>query len=220
MEIKTIILDGNEYGLVPKFKEVMKEKTGIELLKEKYASGDYICCVKGTGGYYFSIEQPEFNVEVKKYRLIHKKDESILQAYLYNPKMEIEVYLTSCAIINYETVKDTWIKCDDFIENYDESFEYRLKEVEKQFEPFDLNIRINTLEEAKSMWNRLNPCDEGLIQALSKTNNDYFTSAIEPDSLYLNWNTVDTKINEYDEEQFDRNYFGKNTKEESKISSI
>lgn len=214
MENKTIILDGNEYELVPKVKVVMKEKTGIKLLKGKYSSGDYICCVKGTGGYYFSIEQPEFNVEVEKYKLTHKKHESILKAYLDNPKVKIEV--------EYNTIdfEPKWFEERNFIENYDETFEYKLKEIKKQFEPFDLNIRINTLEEAKSMWNRLNPCDEGLIEALSKTNNDYFTSAEEPISLYSSWSKLRSIINEYDEEQLDRNYFGKNIKEDTKVTNI
>ena len=56
--------------------------------------------------------------------------------------------------IEYRWHDEDWMLLDDFIENYDENMQLRI--AKKEFEPFTLNIEVNTIDEAKSLWNRFN----------------------------------------------------------------
>ena len=51
------------------------------------------------------------------------------------------------------------------IENYYEEYTYRI--TKKEFKPFTLNIEVNTLDEAKSLWNRFNLNYHSLCEAMS-----------------------------------------------------
>lgn len=105
--MKEVIIDGIVY--------VPKEKSELELLKEKYDSGDYICI--GFGEFTRIIENCSFNNPKTSYRLIHKKHSYILDAWLKDNSVEIEWFNV-----------DGFCKCKYFIDSYNENYNYRLKQ--------------------------------------------------------------------------------------------
>lgn len=127
MKLQTITIDNVEYNLVPK-----ETKSELDLLKEKYATGDYIC-VQYTGSvdvplykHWHLVVNCTFNNRNKNepYRLIHKKHKPILDAYLADNSVEIE-----CIPINEDNL-DFPIRYPsegNFIEWYYEGYDYRLK---------------------------------------------------------------------------------------------
>ena len=77
-------------------------------------------------------------------------------------------------------------------------------EVEKsRFKPFDLTIRLNTIEEVKSLWNRLNISDKEAYEKNIvggegyKLDNDLDN---EETPFYAEWDKVDDVLRELGEE--------------------
>lgn len=103
------------------------DKDKVDVLKEKYVSGDFICCILSPKeDYYFIVEAPNFGMPLYKYKLIHKKHESVLKAYLENPTVEIETGMF--ASMPGEETPSKWVRLEkDFLEGYNEWFWYRLK---------------------------------------------------------------------------------------------
>lgn len=98
----------------------VEKKTELDLMKEKYASGEYVLVTPSNE--WVIVQNPQWDCH--NYRLIHKKHEEILEAYLAGNGGMIEI---KCKDINAEW---EWIDTD-FIKNYDEAFEYRLKPQKK-----------------------------------------------------------------------------------------
>lgn len=118
--MKEIIIDGIVYDLV----ERTNTKTELDVLKEKYGSGEYICIGRKLGDPDWWLNKP---IDPKwydnwEYKLIHKKHRKVLDAWLKDNSVEIEIY------ISYNGYPYIW---DDlhlhFIEDYDEQEQYRLK---------------------------------------------------------------------------------------------
>lgn len=89
-------------------------KSDIELLKEKFKSGDYVCVFRNehlVRGKWLIDSYPSFII-TNRYKLIHKKHKDILNAYLDGK--EIEVFIMS-----------EWHKVKNFIEEYNENSTYQ-----------------------------------------------------------------------------------------------
>jgi len=98
----------------------------IEKLKELYASGDYVVYIKMNSNIdkYIKITiNPSFNEKVTDYKLIHKKDETIADAVVENPHVEIEMIHGNGSIEP--------IAC--FFSEYRDFKTYRLKEPKQDF---------------------------------------------------------------------------------------
>lgn len=111
-----VIIDGIVY--VPK-----ENKSELDLLKEKYNSGDYICIAKLHKHHNWELPKVFKWNQYNYYKLIHKKHKEILDAYLADNSVEIE----------YEFDEEThcnagWYIVDDFIDTYKEHRNYRLKQ--------------------------------------------------------------------------------------------
>ena len=103
----------------------VEEKTELDLMKEKYASGDYICIFKNidiTANLWYIENNPEW-ISSNHYKLIHKKHKDILEAYLVDNNVEIE-YVQG---IQVGTGFKDWTTDKCFIEDYLENAEYRIK---------------------------------------------------------------------------------------------
>lgn len=96
--------------------EFVKEKSELDILKEKYKSGNYIGIFKDINNKWVLS-----NVFVNGFlpKLIHKKDKDILYAYLKDNTINIEVVYSLDNSSNSVNVLD-------FIESYDERLDYRL----------------------------------------------------------------------------------------------
>ncbi len=103
----------------------VQEKTELDGIKEKYASGDYICILYVSDKWEIN-NYPAF-IEIGSYKLIHKKHKDILDAYSADNSVNIQI---NCRAFNTEW---EWIDTD-FITKYDEAFEYRLKPKKKTIE--------------------------------------------------------------------------------------
>lgn len=97
----------------------VEEKTELDILKEKYASGDYIAVSPDSDNLWYRNSNPDWS---GSYKLIHKRHKDILDAYLSDDNVEI-------------LAKETGIKelqiVTNFIESYNEDFDYRLKPKKK-----------------------------------------------------------------------------------------
>ena len=89
-------------------------------LKEKYSTGNYII-VSGK----HVIVEPNWECFDLQETYIHKKDKEVLEAFLRDSKIKIE-YCMSHDI--HSSVWDAFYL--DFILDYDEDYEYRLKDKE------------------------------------------------------------------------------------------
>lgn len=107
-----VVIDGTIY--IPK----AKEKSELEVFKEKYASDNYICIKRFPSGWAMLVNST-FGDLLELYKLIHKKHESILDAYLLDSTVEIEYH-------NPNDYKHTWAELN-FIEYYNEEYTYNLK---------------------------------------------------------------------------------------------
>lgn len=96
------------------------KETRQELLipyKEKYATGNYII-VSGT----YIIAEPNWECFDLQEVYVHKKDKDVLEAFLKNKEVEIEWYISHNG---YPYIWDDF--CLDFLRDYDEDNQYRLK---------------------------------------------------------------------------------------------
>ena len=103
---------------------LVKPKSELKMMKEKYESGNYIAIFFHTGFNAWTttvFNKPSF-CELVKWKLIHNKHKDILYAYLKDNSVEIE----------YDDVGVGWTDSwEDFIESYDERVDYKLKSKEE-----------------------------------------------------------------------------------------
>lgn len=130
---------------IEKMKGVV-HKSESETMKEKYESGNYIAIFFHTGFNAWTttvFDKPSF-CDLVKWKLIHKKDKDILDAYLKDNSVEIEIM--------YLNINDSWSElCDDFIETYDENAEYRLKEKPKKWYEIESNFPCVVIEDDENL---------------------------------------------------------------------
>lgn len=98
----------------------VEEKTEFNLMKEKFASGDYIC-ISHISDKWETNKCPAF-IEIGSYKLIHKKHKDVLDAYLFDNRVDIEVLFDSGYLQQIAEV---------FIDSYNENWEYRIKPKKK-----------------------------------------------------------------------------------------
>ena len=103
----------------------VEEKSELDLMKEKYASGEYVLVTPSNE--WVIVENPQWDCH--NYRLIHKKHKNILDAYLINNSISIEFRDTDGGMKEFEYISNC-LK-GSFIDSYNESFEYRLKHKKK-----------------------------------------------------------------------------------------
>ena len=125
-----------------------------EEMKKKFESGNYVCMYKqSTCDIYIRLDSPMFHDETKKgdYKLIHKKHEEVLNAWLLDNNsiiIKTASHLGSCLEF-------------DFIGTYDEEFNYSLDEALLFTKEIDLeNCYCEATEEN---YNRL--IKDGLIKS-------------------------------------------------------
>lgn len=115
----------------------VEDKTELDLMEEKYASGDYIL-VKNTlytacGYWYMPDDNDRFSFTsftLSKYlKLIHIKHKEILDAYLADSSVSIEFRDTDGSMKEFEYLSNC-LK-GSFLDSYNEAFEYRLKPKKK-----------------------------------------------------------------------------------------
>lgn len=102
----------------------VEEKTELDSMKEKYASGDYICIFNN-----YNITRDDWYKEgtpgwlpSNDYKLIHIKHKDILDAYLADSSVEI----------NYPTDLPNKAKELSFVNNYNENVDYHLVKPKKK----------------------------------------------------------------------------------------
>lgn len=118
-ELLTILCDGKALW------HKVEEKTELDLMKEKYASGKCICIFReATNDSWAKTVSTPLWLSYNTYKLIHKRHKELLDAYLADNSVKIEI---KCRDNNAEW---EWIDTD-FIKNYNEDFEYRLKPKKK-----------------------------------------------------------------------------------------
>lgn len=126
--------DYDEIRLVDgEFHYVEKEMTELDKTKEKFESGNYIWLCKNinTNWKVFNYKNDGVIPKVTNHKLIHKKHEDILNAYLKNNNVEIEVY--------ERMDNDYGLMNVDFIKTYEERCLYRLKTEKEELEENSFN---------------------------------------------------------------------------------
>jgi hypothetical protein len=112
--------DKNLWREVPNpFKKKLEQ---LEILKEKFTTGDYICVWQYSDSGIVISDNPIWGTD-GDYILIHKRHEDVLKVYLKDRNIEIECNPTGFGFIS--------IKCD-FLVSYDEDLDYRIKKPETQ----------------------------------------------------------------------------------------
>ncbi len=201
-EFQTIILDGVEYHLVPKevsieYKDIEAETTE-EHLKRKFKENKdiYEVLFKEKKSNDWSFCYRPLDLSWRKdwdYKLIKKEHKEIIEAYLKDRNIKIEFTNNISKDADIETI---WYVEEDFIENYFEDYTY--KTAKKEFEPFTLNIEVNTLDEAKSLWNRFNLNYRTLCEA---THSDYYNVEFENRlDIHNYWKQIDDVLKDLGEE--------------------
>ena len=175
-EFQTITLNGIEYNLIPKeisvgyimnwYDKDMKAETTEEYLKRKFEEdkGQYEVLFKEKKSNDWSFCYRPNDLSWRKdweYKLIKKEHKEIIEAYLKDRNIKIEFTNNVSKDADIETI---WYIEEALIENYNEEYTYRI--AIQKFEPFTLNIEINTIDEAKSLWNRFNLGYDSLCEAI------------------------------------------------------
>lgn len=111
---------------------LVKPKSDLEIIKEKYESRDYIAIYLaiGNNNNWYKTDSVE-NCKGNKYKLIHKKHIDILDTYLKDNSVEIEVVYSIGNSSNS-------VKVLDFIDSYDERLDYILQQKE-EYPQFKVN---------------------------------------------------------------------------------
>lgn len=194
-EFQTITLNGVDYHLVPKevsieYKDIEAETTE-EHLKRKFKENKdiYEVLFKEKKSNDWSFCYRPLDLSWRKdwdYKFIKKEHKEIIEAYLKDNTLKVQ----------YRWHDEAWMLLDDFIENYDEDMQLRI--AKKEFEPFTLNIKINTIDEAKSLWNRFNLNYGTLCEA---THSDYYNVEFENRlGTHKYWNQIDNVLKDFGEE--------------------
>lgn len=114
----TDLTNGKSVVITPS--AINTSKSELEIIKEKYESGNYICIARKQGDpdwWLNSTIEPKW-YDHWEYKLIHKNHKEILDAYLADNSVEIE-FSYGDAIV--------WDTQEDFISRYNEKKHYRLK---------------------------------------------------------------------------------------------
>ncbi len=181
----------------------VEEKTELDLMKEKYASGDYICIFKNidiTANLWYIENNPEW-ISSNHYKLIHKKHKDILEAYLVDNNVEIE-YVQG---IQVGTGFKDWTTDKCFIEDYLENAEYHIKP-EIWIKTTTISLAMYTCYDARSTcW--INPIicetmeeckiklDESYFSLHTEIPNTRFETTSDKDRFEQNkWNTKLTDL--------------------------
>lgn len=200
-EFQTITLNGIEYNLIPKEISVgyimnwydtdMKAEITEEYLKRKFEEGNgrYEVLFKEKKSNDWSFCYRPNDLSWRKdwdYKLIKKEHKEIIEAYLKDNTLKIQ----------YRWHDEDWMSLVDFIETYDENIQLRI--AKKEFEPFTLNIEINTIDEAKSLWNRFNLSYPSLCEAMQS---EYYNVEFK-NKLYTHkyWEQIDNILQDLGEE--------------------
>ena len=199
-EFQTITLNGIEYNLIPKeisvgyimnwYDKDMKVETIEEYLKRKFEEGngryEVLFKEKKSDDWSFCYRPNDLSWRRDwEYKLIKKEHKEIFEAYLKDRNIKIEVTNNVSKDADVETV---WYIEEDLIENYYEGYTYRI--AKKEFESFTLKIEVNTLDEAKSLWNRFNLNYNSLCEALLQS--DYYTVEFKNRlNEYKYWKQID-----------------------------
>jgi hypothetical protein len=198
-EFQTITLNGIEYNLIPTnisvgyianfYDKDMKAETTEEYLKRKFkeGNGQYEVLFKEKKSKDWSFCYRPNDLTWRKdcdYILIKKEHKEIIEAYLKDTSIKIQ----------FRWYDEDWMLLDDFIENYDEDMQLRVSK--KEFEPFTLNIEVNTIDEAKSLWNRFNLNYNTLCRALCNLYNVEFENRI---STHKYWTQIDDILKDFGE---------------------
>lgn len=105
------------------------EIKGEDFVETKFATGNYILIWdnKFNPPYGWQLSTSKKLISHNQTKLIHNKHKDILEAYLKNPYVEIEIGVFTS--VTGETEPSKWeLLKKDFIEDYNEEFWYRLKE--------------------------------------------------------------------------------------------
>ncbi len=146
----------------------VEEKAELDLMKEKYTNGDYIAIYKVNQLTKEWIIVTKFFYDASQYRLIHKKHKDILDSYLADNSVKIEI---KCGV-KWELV-DT-----DFIIGYREDSVYRIKP-EIWIKTTTISLAMYTCYDARTdCW--INPimC-ETMEECKAKVDESYFSSHME-----------------------------------------
>lgn len=131
--MKEITIDGVEYILTPKDNK-------LESIKQKFNTGNYICINQDCVDFTWEIGTVDWRGTWDSYKLIHKRHQNILTAFLNNSKTPIKV-----AIMPADSSIE-WKTEPNFIDNYDESNEYKLsKETIKMYQYVYVNSSNSVL---------------------------------------------------------------------------
>lgn len=106
----------------------VEEKAELDLKKEKYASGNYILLFYNSDSW-ITKYITSWNYTEDIYKLIHKKHKDILDAYLADNNVRIEFRDTNGSMKEFEHISNC-LK-GNFIDSYNEDFQYRLKPKKK-----------------------------------------------------------------------------------------
>lgn len=98
----------------------------IGLLIEKYNTGDYICVLTLSNSNDI-IHNPYFDLDYTEYKLIHKKHENVLMAFLDGKEIEW-------------TNSKEYLIVENFIDTYVEDRYYRIKETKSSCEVQNSNL--------------------------------------------------------------------------------
>ena len=197
-EFQTITLNGIEYNLIPTeisvgyienlYDKGMKVETTEEYLKRKFEEdkGQYEVLFKEKKSNDWSFCYRPNDLSWRRdfnYKLIKKEHKEIFEAYLKDITLKVQ----------YRWHDEEWMLLDDFIENYDENMQLRI--AKKEFEPFTLNIKVNTIEEAKSLWNRFNLNYISLCEAMQS---EYYEVEFENRlDTYKYWEQIDKVLKDF-----------------------
>ena len=166
--------------------EDLRKLDRLELLNQKHKEDTYVfiikdCMVKGN---WKKFDSSDFKKD-SHYKYFHISHEEILQRFLRDNTLKIQ----------YRWHDEDWMLLEDFIENYDENMQLRI--TKKEFKPFTLGVEVNTLDEAKSLWNRFNLNYHSLCEAMSSEH--YKVECEKRIPTYKYWKQLDNILKDLGE---------------------
>lgn len=144
----TITLKGKKFKLIPVEEDITDKLLEI---KNKFNTGSYYVMFKqkcvNSWDYCYRPKDLTWRRDFD-YKLIHIIHKDILEEYIKDKSIKIE--------FNYNPLckHNKWVPIGgDFIDNYNEIYYYRIS---NKFEPFVFKIKVETLDDLKSLINRFN----------------------------------------------------------------
>lgn len=155
-----ITLNGKKFKLIP-VEEDNEDK--LSEIKNKFKTGSYYVMFKQK-----CVNSWDFCYRPKDltwrrdfdYKLIHIIHKDFLEEYIKDKSIKLE--------FNYNPLckHNKWIPIEgDFIDNYNENYYYRII---RNFEPFIFKIKVETLDDLKSLINRFNLSDTQIKNTLKE----------------------------------------------------